>query len=106
MLQTEIEKLWETLSPSTQKEVLQKFVETMKSQSSLATSKNMSESVKHSLESPETPNKGGSRKVLYYSKFFLTFRSTQSQTTLLSSVTIPILVKYIRIRLFPENSIL
>ena len=77
-LPTEIEKLWITLSSEDQKKLLQKFVEVNKKHvspsSSVCTRENHEENHekncvnKRVLNSPETPNKEQSRKVLSINK--------------------------------------
>jgi hypothetical protein len=68
---SEIEKLWHDLTPENQKELLQKFIESNKNHTSppllVATSQN--KPTKRVLQSPKTPFKGQSRKVLIFNYF-------------------------------------
>ena len=66
--QIDIEKLWETLSPSDQKEILQKFIETTKKH--FSPPRIQKAVTKHELQSPETPHNGGTRKVYIILNFF------------------------------------
>ena len=61
--QTDIERIWSNLSSADQKLFLQKFVEISKSHQSPPPVPNEEFSVKRVLQSPETPHRGGSRKV-------------------------------------------
>jgi len=64
--QTDIERIWSNLSSSDQKLLLQKLVETTKSHQSPPPVPSKEFSVKRVLESPETPYRGGSRKVYLF----------------------------------------
>jgi len=70
--QTDIERIWGNLSSFDQKLLLQKLIETSKSHRSPAPIPSEEFSVKRVLQSPETPHRGGSRKVyLIYIKLLI-----------------------------------
>jgi len=61
---TEIERIWSNLSSSDQGLLIQQFLESTKLKSHQSPQPVASEGFsKRTLQSPETPNKGGSRKV-------------------------------------------
>ena len=71
---TDIETIFSQLSASAQKLLLQKFTEAIKAPHSPTSTTTINESTKRGLQSPNTPFKGGSRKVVCLIWYILTSR--------------------------------
>jgi hypothetical protein len=71
--QATIEEIFQSLTPEAQAEALKQLIETMKAKPLSDKTPPLSpvQGQKRILQSPNTPHKGGARKVIILNKFFL-----------------------------------